>query len=282
MRGLTTFNIGGPAEFVVSPENAEQAMNIILWAREHHVPIAYVGKGSDTLCSDGGVKGIVLHTAKMTKVTISTNGIITAECGVGLPALAQAAARQGYSGLEWAAGIPGSVGGSVLMNAGAYGGEMSGVVDWVRVFDGQNIIEIDDHDFDYRHSIYMENPEWLILEASFTLWADSQDDIQARMKQLAKERQKKQPVDIPSAGSFFKRPPKRFAGALIDGCGLKGYSIGGAQVSRKHAGFIVNACSAECRDVMQLAEYVRQTVQRQTGVELTPEVHLLGDIQWNF
>jgi len=278
---LTTFRVGGPAELLAMPETAEQAAALIDFAHREGLPLCFLGKGSDILAADEGVRGIVLHTAKMATLTANDNGL-AAGCGAGLPAIAQAAARQGLSGLEWAAGIPGSVGGGVWMNAGAYGGQMSDVVTSVKIYDGKAMRDITEHGFGYRHSVYMENPNWLILEAGFTLTPDGPEKIQARMDEYANARREKQPIDMPSAGSFFKRPPGHFAGALVEQCGLKGYAVGGAMVSEKHAGFVVNTGGAACRDIVALAKHVYETVRRETGAELRPEVRLLGDITWNF
>lgn len=279
---LTTFKVGGPAEFVAKPETPEQAAGLQKRAEEMGLPVYFLGRGSDILASDDGVRGLIIHTAGLTGLSVHENGKIEAGSGISLPELARAACGGGFSGLEWAAGIPGSVGGGVLLNAGAYGGQMADVCQLVRVWDGGAVREITDHRFGYRRSIYGENPEWLILNAAFQLKPDDKEAIAARMESYREARREKQPLELPSAGSFFKRPEGHFAGALIEQCGLKGLTEGGAQVSPKHAGFIVNTGGAACRDILRLAEIVHKTVLRETGVRLEPEVRLLGDVRWNF
>jgi UDP-N-acetylmuramate dehydrogenase len=240
-----------------------------------------LGGGSNILAADEGVQTPVVHTAELRQITFE-GSMVRAGCGTGLPELSRAAMREGLSGLEWASGIPGSLGGAVVMNAGAYGGEMSQAVTEVLAFDGHDSVRMTEFDFAYRHSVFLDTPSLTVLEAALRLTPDDPAAIAARMNEHMKARNDKQPVSFPSAGSFFKRPKDGYAAALIEQCGLKGTGVGGAQVSEKHSGFIVNTGGATCGDVLRLASLVRETVFKRTGTELEPEVRLLGEIAWNF
>lgn len=268
---LTTFRIGGPCGGLYEPDSTERAIELL---RGTDSPVV-LGGGSNILAADGGVSAPVIRTVKLNRIEID-GATVRAGCGAALPELARAVCKRGLAGLEWGGGIPGSVGGAVVMNAGAYGGEMSRVVTEALVFDGREAVTVRDFDFGYRHSIFLDNPLWTVLEVTVKLTEDEPEAIAARMEELREKRNGKQPVNLPSAGSFFKRPPGDFAAGLIERCGLKGASAGGAQVSKKHSGFIVNTGGATCEDVLRLAALVRDTVFRQTGVELEPEVRLLG------
>ncbi|MDR0325448.1 MAG: UDP-N-acetylmuramate dehydrogenase [Oscillospiraceae bacterium] len=278
LSGLTTFRIGGPCGCLYVPADIERAIELL---RGLDGAAVVLGGGSNILAADAGVRTPLLHTAMVNHIVFDGE-TVRAGCGAGLPELSRAAAKRGLSGLEWASGIPGSLGGAVVMNAGAYGGEMSGVVTEALVFDGRDAVVIDKFDFSYRHSIFHDNPAYVILEATLRLTRDDPAEIAARIEGFRKARNEKQPVNLPSAGSFFKHPPGHYAAALIDQCGLKGVSAGGARVSEKHAGFIVNTGGATCDDVLRLAALVHETVRKQTGAELEPEVRLLGDIHWAF
>jgi UDP-N-acetylmuramate dehydrogenase len=240
-----------------------------------------LGGGSNILAADGGVTVPIVHTAGLRDITIDGE-TVRASCGVGLPELSRAAAREGLSGLEWASGIPGSLGGATVMNAGAYGGEMSQVIAEALVFDGHECVVMTGFDYSYRHSVFLDKPNLTVLEATIRLTRDDPAEIAARMETHRNARNEKQPTTLPSAGSFFKRPKGGYAAAMIDECGLKGVSVGGAQVSPKHAGFVVNTGGATCEDVLRLASLVRETVFRKFAAELEPEVRLLGEIGWNF
>jgi UDP-N-acetylmuramate dehydrogenase len=277
LSSLTTFRIGGPCDCLYEPDQIERAIELLRGSEN----VIVLGGGSNMLAADGGVRAPVIRTAKIGHIRFDGE-TVRAGCGAGLPELARAAARQGLSGLEWASGIPGSLGGAVVMNAGAYGGEMSQVAAEALVFDGREAVTVKDFDFAYRHSVFHGNPHWTVLEVTLKLTGDDPEAITARMEELRRRRNEKQPVNLPSAGSFFKRPEGGYAAELIDRCGLKGTSVGGAQVSEKHAGFIVNTGGAACDDVLRLAALVRERVFKQTGVELEPEVRLLGDIAWSF
>ena len=268
MRDHTTFRIGGPARLMALPRTAAEA---------GAAPF-FLGNGSNLLVADSGYEGLVVKTAGMDRVR-GEEGRLAAQCGIPLARLAVAALERGLTGLEFAHGIPGTLGGAVLMNAGAYGGEMVQALAAVTYADerGERVtLPAGDCGLTYRHSLFSEHPEWLILEAELTLAPGEPEAVRARMEELARQRRAKQPLEWPSAGSTFKRPEGHFAAALIDQCGLKGVGIGGAQVSEKHAGFVINRGGATAGDVRRLMDLVRETVLRQTGVELEPEVRLLG------
>lgn len=279
MSTITTFRIGGPCDILCVPANTEQAVETLRSAAPFGGII--LGRGSNVLAADEGLRQPVILTSGLNRLDFDGEAV-TAGCGVSLPELSRAAAKRGLSGLEWASGIPGSLGGAVVMNAGAYGGEMAQIVTSALVFDGQNAVRVTEFDFSYRHSVFLSKPEHIVLEATLKLLPGDPAEISSRMDEFRKARNEKQPVELPSAGSFFKRPPGHFAGTLIDQCGLKGRSVGGARVSEKHAGFIVNTGGATCEDVIRLAALVRETVFRETGAELEPEVRLLGDVRWRF
>ena len=278
MRNHTTFRIGGPARLMALPRNGKEAAAAVRLAAAEGVAPFFLGNGSNLLVADGGFDGFILKTTGLDQ-TREVNRRLRAECGIPLARLAMAALGRGLTGLEFAHGIPGTLGGAVFMNAGAYGGEMVQVLAAVTYADerGERVtLPAGDCGLTYRHSLFSEHPEWLILEAELTLAPGEPEAVRARMEELARQRRAKQPLEWPSAGSTFKRPEGHFAAALIDQCGLKGVGIGGAQVSEKHAGFVINRGDATADDVRRLMDLVRETVLRQTGVELEPEVRLLG------
>jgi UDP-N-acetylmuramate dehydrogenase len=268
---LTTFRIGGPCENLYEPDGLERAIALLEKTED---PII-IGGGSNILAADEGVSDPVVRTTRLDHIRFSGR-TVRAGCGAGLPELSRAAAKRGLSGLEWASGIPGTVGGALVMNAGAYGGEMSQTVTEALVFNGAGTVTVRDFGFAYRHSVFHLNRRWTALEVTFELIEDDPVSIAARMDELRKRRGDKQPLTLPSAGSFFKRPPGGYASELIERCGLKGLSVGGARVSEKHSGFIVNTGGATCDDVLRLSSRIRETVLSRTGVELEPEVRLLG------
>lgn len=278
MSGHTTFRIGGPARLMAIPQTEKEAVAAILAAQAHGISPFFLGNGSDLLVSDRGYDGfIVKAVGGLERLEVRGSEVI-AGGGVLLSRLAAYAMEQGLSGLEFAHGIPGSLGGAVTMNAGAYEGEMSKVVREVRCLTErgeQETISGPDLKFSYRHSAFSDGRR-LILEAALQLTPGNQEAIRALMEDLGNRRRSKQPLNLPSAGSTFKRPEGYYAAALIDECKLKGVAVGGAQVSTKHAGFVVNAGGATCEDVLRLTELVRETVLRETGVELELEVKTLG------
>ena len=274
----TTFRIGGPARLMALPRDRKAAAAAVRAAAELGIRPFFLGNGSNLLVADRGYEGFIVKLTGLDQ-TREVNRRLRAESGISLARLAMAAWGCGLTGLEFAHGIPGTLGGGVAMNAGAYGGEMSQVLTAVTFLDeaGQVItLPAQECALTYRHSLFTDHPERLILEAEFELAQGVPTLIKTRMDELAQKRRAKQPLDQPSAGSTFKRPEGHFAAALIEQCGLKGLSVGGAQVSEKHAGFVVNRGGATAEDVLRLMEQVRERVLRDTGVELEPEVKLLG------
>ncbi len=272
----TTFRVGGPVSLMALPRSAQQAAAAVRAAAAEGIVPIFLGNGSNLLVPDEGIDAFVIKTVHGLE-NISAEGTwITAESGVLLSRLAVFARDCGLTGLEFAHGIPGSLGGAVTMNAGAYDGEMAQVVSEVSFLNAAGQVETTDQfDFSYRHSAFSDGKR-LILGARLRLRPGDPDAIQARMEELMERRKSKQPLEWPSAGSTFKRPQGHFAAALIDQCGLKGLTVGGAQVSEKHAGFVVNKGGATCADILDLMEQVRERVFAQTGVTLEPEVKLLG------
>lgn len=277
MRQYTTLRLGGKADWLVFPRNAEEIAALYAEAGQAGLPVTVIGHGSNLLVLDGGIRGLVIRVEKNMRSIRREGNRLIAQAGAMLGTAAAAAAEAGLTGLEFASGIPGTVGGGMTMNAGAYGGEMSDVT--VRVDgitpDGKPIsLNRDEMRFGYRTSAVKER-NLIVTEVTMELQPGDPAGIRAKMSELNARRAEKQPLDVPSAGSTFKRPEGFFAAALIDQCGLKGYSIGGAQVSRKHAGFLVNNGSSS-RDYLALVRYVQQAVQEQTGVQLEPEIRIVG------
>lgn len=278
MSGHTTFRIGGAADVFITVSSLRQLKCVIDAAKSTDTPLFCIGRGSNLLVSDEGIDGAVLSLSEINEISVSENEIV---CGAGaqLSALCIAAERAGLSGLEFAYGIPGSVGGAVYMNAGAYGGEISDVLADVTAMDRSGTVqtlEAAELALGYRTSAFKQNG-MIIVSARFKLKPASVSDIRGKMEELLARRKEKQPLEYPSAGSTFKRPQGYFAGALIEECSLKGYSIGGAQVSEKHAGFVINKGDATSSDIAALIDYVRKTVYENKGVMLEPEVRFLGE-----
>lgn len=273
----TTFKVGGPAALMVLPATEEQLVKSVNLAREEGIAPLFVGLGSNLLVDDNGLDALVIKTAPQMNTCHVEGNFVTAWAGAPLAQVAKLAADHSLTGLEFAHGIPGSLGGAVVMNAGAYDGEMRQVVRSVRVLNQDCTVEelpVEQCDFSYRHSVFSDGSR-LILSANMELKPGDQTAIFAFMTELMDRRRSKQPLEWPSAGSTFKRPAGYFAAALIDQCGLKGLSVGGAQVSEKHAGFVINAGGATCRNILDLMDAVRDRVYRETGVELEPEVKYL-------
>lgn len=278
MKNHTSFRIGGPAEAMVYPKREEQCADILALCQKYGLPVLVLGKGSNLLVSDRGLKGVVLSTESLCRLRTANRTSLAAGAGASLRAVAELAMEAGLSGLEFAHGIPGSAGGAVYMNAGAYGGEMRQVVFATRYIDENGRLctaEGAEHDFGYRKSLFTGR-DCLITETIFALRPGEPDEIAARMDELWRSRTEKQPLDYPSAGSVFKRPPGNFAGKLISDCGLGGYAVGGAMVSDKHCGFIVNRGGATARDVLCLIEHIQKTVQAAFGIALECEIKLVG------
>lgn len=274
----TTFKIGGNADFWVTPENELQAATVFKYCNENNINLTVMGNGSNLLVSDYGVDGIVLNLGMLNKTEFIKPNRIKCGSGVLLANLCNFALQNSLSGIEFAFGIPGSVGGAVYMNAGAYGGEIKNCIASATVLskNGEiSIIDLNENDFGYRTSIFKTNGS-VILSAEFVLTPSKQDIIKFTMNDFIKRRREKQPLEYPSAGSTFKRPDGYFAGNLIEQSNLKGFSIGDAQVSSKHAGFVINKGSATCSDVVNLIKYIQNTVKNNSGVNLEPEVIFIG------
>lgn len=278
MSELTTFRIGGPADLFIEPQTPEGFSRMISLCREKEMPFMVIGAGSNLLVSDRGIDGVVFRlSGGFDKVEISGTEIVSG-AATSLAKLAKSAQRAGLSGLEFASGIPGSVGGAVFMNAGAYGGEMKDVVRKTTYLDENGDLQTvagDAHNFSYRESAFSDGGKY-ILSTRMQLAPKDPDKISETMRELNARRKEKQPLEKPSAGSTFKRPTGYFAAKLIEDAGLKGYCVGGACVSEKHAGFVVNNGGATCDDVVRLMEYVQKTVLEKFGVHLEPEVRVIG------
>lgn len=276
----TTFKVGGPADLLVMPDGIKEAENIIRLLLHNKVPFIVLGNGSNVLVSDKGYRGVVLCFSKgMDEIDIKDT-TITAYAGAMLSKVAFVAMENSLEGLVFASGIPGTVGGAVVMNAGAYGGQMKDVIKEVTLFDEKNgeIITLsgDEMNFSYRHSICKEK-KLIVLSAVFELAKGDKEEIKEKAAELAKARRDKQPLEYPSAGSTFKRPEGYFAGKLIEDAGLKGYSVGGACVSTKHCGFVINKDNATAKDIITLICDVTKIVYDKFGVTLEPEVCIIGE-----
>lgn len=277
MRNYTSFRTGGNAKVLVTPDTIEKLAETIKYLKSSGVDFAVVGKGSNLLVSDEGYDGTVVLTSKLNSIEVNENKI-TAECGVGLINLATCALKNSLTGFEFASGIPGSVGGGVVMNAGAYGGELKDIITKVTYCDalGNIFTESKENlDFSYRHSKFLSN-ELYVLKTEFELQKGNYEDIYSTMQSLSKKRSEKQPLNFPSAGSAFKRPVGGYAAKLIEDSGLKGKRIGGAAVSEKHSGFIINENDATAKDIFDLVEFCRETVYEKFEIKLEPEIRFLG------
>ena len=279
MASHTTFRIGGPADYFVMPETAEELAEVLKLCKEEGVPYFILGNGSNLLVGDKGFRGVVIQLYKNFDGLQIEGATVTAKAGAMLIRVAKEAGKAGLTGLEFASGIPGTIGGAMVMNAGAYGGEMKDVVKAVTVLtkDGEiKTLTGEEMNFRYRGSV-VEDEGYIVLEAVMELQHGNLEDIQARIEELSVQRKTKQPIEYPSAGSTFKRPEGYFAGKLIQDSGLRGYRVGGAKVSEKHCGFVINAGGATAADVMQLMQDVSEKVKNQFGVTLEPEVKRIGE-----
>ena len=284
MAPRTTFRVGGPADCLLSPASSEEIALAVRFCREYEVPLTLMGAGSNVLVSDLGIRGLVVSIGEdyarigVDKEQEGTTGLF-AEAGARLSALAAFASRSGLSGLEAMSGIPGSVGGAVYMNAGAYERSMQDVVFHTDYLDAEgcaHVAEYGEQGFGYRRSLFMDHGH-IVTRTTFRLVADAPDHIAERVSDYSKRRRSSQPLELPSAGSVFRRPIGNYAGRLVEESGMKGESIGGAQVSSKHAGFIVNTGGATASDVRRLMEKVQRTVESRTGIRLEPEILMLGE-----
>ena len=286
----TSFRIGGPAALTVTPRNRAELITVLDLCRERagSCPVLLLGRGSNVLFSDEGYAGVVIRTTEVRRVVFDTacdacepSGLIYADCGASLSALAAACVTEGRSlaGLAFAHGIPGSVGGAVVMNAGAYGGEMAQVVcgcDYYDMDSGkEGHLSAEELQFSYRHSVFSDHPSWVVLGVTLALPQGNADAIQAEMDANAASRHAKQPLEFPSAGSVFKRPATGYMGQMVEACGLKGYTVGGAQVSEKHAGFIVNRGGATSTDVRAVIEYIQTVIEQNYGFVPECEIRII-------
>ena len=275
----TSFRVGGPARRMAFPERGEQLVLLMRFAQACGARPLVIGNGSNLLVADEGLDRLVVNTSAMNQITREEDpAVLTAGAGVSLARLADFACKQGLTGLEFAHGIPGSVGGAVCMNAGAYDGEMKQVVEQVTILfpeEGVKKLSGEEMDFSYRHSLLSDHPEAVVLSASFRLSSGDAELIREKMRELMTRRKTSQPLEYPSAGSTFKRPVGYFAGTLIDQCGLKGFTVGGAQVSEKHAGFVINRGGATFADIMGVIRGVQERVLAEKGVRLEPEVKII-------
>lgn len=281
MSGYTTIHCGGPADIGLFPKNEDELSLMLEVLRGEDIPVSVIGGGSNLLVGDAGIRGAVIFLSGLRDVRIRDD-LVSAGAGVNLPKLARMAAEASLAGLEFASGIPGTVGGAVVMNAGAYGSETKDILLKCRVMDSfGNITTMgtDELDLSYRHSVFSEKTDGIVLSALLRLSRGERDDVMERMKFLAARRRDTQPLEMPSAGSTFKRPEGASAAQLIDSCGLKGLRVGDAMVSTKHAGFIVNAGRATSRDVRELIDRVREAVYSRFGVMLEPEIRYLGSFE---
>lgn len=278
MKLHSSFRIGGEADIFIIPDSAKQCSNAISYCTQFDVPYIVIGKGSNILVSDNGYTGaIICVSGKMSQIQLIDNDRIYCQAGASLANICNFALEYSLSGLEFAYGIPGNVGGAISMNAGAYGGEMKDITIECEYIDHLGKlckISKEQLDFSYRHSFFSNKP-YCIISAVLQLKKGDKQQIRDTMNELLSRRKEKQPLEFPSAGSTFKRPEGSYASLLVDQCGLKGFQIGDAQVSEKHAGFVVNLGNATCKDVLKLIEYVKKTVYEKTGFVLEPEIKFI-------
>lgn len=281
MKKHTTFKVGGPADIFVKPETIGQLQDILSLAKQEQMPVYIIGNGSNLLVGDLGYRGMMIQIYKnMNQITVEGNRI-KAQAGALLSTIAKRALEHGLGGFEFASGIPGTLGGAVTMNAGAYGGEMKQVLTEALVLTregGLKTLTVEELKLGYRKSIVIEE-DYIVLEAVLELKEDDREQIQSKINEYAQARRTKQPLEYPSAGSTFKRPTGYFAGKLIDDAGLRGYRYGDAQVSEKHCGFVINCGNATAKDIITLMQQVNEKVTAKFGVSLEPEVKMIGEFK---
>lgn len=279
MEKHTTFKIGGPADVMVLPGTIADIKTTVAYCKQNKYPLFIFGLGSNLIVRDRGIRGVVLKIGNNLKDISVSGHEIYAQAGIRLSELARKAADHSLSGLEFAEGIPGSLGGAVVMNAGAYGGEMKDVVvetETISCSGSEKVFPRATMDFSYRHSIFQQN-DYIIIAVKMKLKYGARPDILSNMQEYAHSRREKQPLEYPSAGSVFRRPDGFYVGPMVEKMGLKGYSIGGAQVSRKHAGFIINTGHATASEVLELIEYIQKAAREQFGVDLQTEIRVVGE-----
>ncbi|MGX7104462.1 UDP-N-acetylmuramate dehydrogenase [Globicatella sanguinis] len=269
---------GGPADAVAFPETKEDLKTLINWVKDNQIPLTILGNASNLIVRDGGIRGLVIILTAMKEMSINGNEVY-AQSGVPLIEVSRKAGASNLTGLEFACGIPGSIGGAVYMNAGAYGGEVVDVIESVDILTREGefkTIQCKECEFSYRHSVFQTNED-IVIGVKFVLAQGDREAIHAKMAELTHLRESKQPLEYPSCGSVFKRPTGYFTGKLIQEAGLQGYRIGGAEVSKKHAGFIVNIDNATATDYVRLIEYIQEVIWRNNQVRLEPEVRIIGE-----
>ena len=278
---LCSFHVGGDVRVVVKPKNADDFESLYAYLNENEIKNHLIGKGSNVVISDDGYDGVFVSLSELSRVDfdVTDESCIVAGAGASMLKLASFAQENGLSGLEFAHGIPGSVGGGVYMNAGAYGGEISQVLKSCLIFEKSAgmlyLIDGSECDFSYRHSVFADNKDLIVLFATFELTKGDPDEIKAKMDEYRAKRMASQPLEYPSAGSTFKRPEGHFAGKLIEDAALKGFAIGGAQVSEKHAGFVINRGGATANDIKKLVEHIKNQVNEKFGVMLECEIEFI-------
>lgn len=280
----TSFKVGGPADVMVFPQSIAEIQQLVRVCRQERIPFIVLGLGSNVLFPDRGFRGVVIKLGQALKGWHISGNEINAEAGIRLAYLSKKAAANSLSGLEFAEGIPGSVGGAVVMNAGAYNGEMSQILSSVSALDRQgdlHTFQLEEMAFSYRSSIF-QSGEWIVVSALMKLSSGKRDEIEARMREFARLRREKQPLDMPSAGSTFKRPSGVYVGPLLEKMGLKGFKIGDAQVSTKHAGFIVNCGQATAQDILDLIRHIQQRALAEHNIRLEPEVRIISETIDNY
>jgi UDP-N-acetylmuramate dehydrogenase len=278
LKRYTAWKIGGPADVLLEPGSVDELIEATEKAAEHGIPVTILGGGTNVLIRDGGIRGLTIRLAKsLTDVEVEGT-CVTADAGVLYPVLANTAAGRGLAGLEFATGIPGTVGGAVYMNAGAYGSETTEVLDWADVFRDHRVIRMENTELDlsYRHSVLHENPDWVVLRAGYTLAPGDPLVLKARIKEFRSQRMNGSP-NRPSCGSTFKRPKGDFPGRVIEAAGLKGTRVGRIEVSPVHANYFVNLGDGTAQEALELIELVRQRVIEKLGIELEPEVRVIGE-----
>ena len=278
LKRYTAWKIGGPADALLEPANTDELIEAIKKAREHGIPVTVLGGGTNVLIRDGGIRGLTIRLAKSLKGVEIEGSRVVADAGALYPVLANATADRGLGGLEFATGIPGTVGGAVYMNAGAYGSETTEVLDWADVYRDGAVVRMENADLalSYRRSILHDHPDWVVLRAGYTLASGDPGELRTRIKEFRTQRMNGSP-NRPSCGSTFKRPPGDFPGRVIEAAGLKGTRVGQVEVSPVHANYFVNLGGATAREALELMTLVREKVSERLGVELEPEVRVLGD-----
>lgn len=272
------FKVGGPADILLTPKSKEQVLKTVNTCKENNIPFYIIGNGSNLLVKDGGFRGVIILLTKVDGISVNDERI-EAECGVMLKRVSEKAVANSLTGFEFACGIPGTVGGAVFMNAGAYDGEISHVIESAEVINEQGeVVKLSKEELDlgYRSSIVMKKG-YVVLSATFKLNKGTVKTIKDLVEDLTNKRESKQPLEYPSAGSTFKRPVGYFAGKLIQDAGLKGYSLGGAAISEKHSGFVINKGGATAKDILDLIHHVQEEVKKQFGVDLHTEVRIIGE-----